>query len=283
MGVDSGIPDFRGGQSFWEDLDHPEIKNYEDMSKDEWFERDPGLMWGLNMHQIKTFRDQLPHEGHQVLKRLCEAKGDAGWFVWTSNVDGQHQLAGFAKDRVYECHGQIHRLQCTRGRKCGRPEGLSLREELEWRSEEEPWVVEQAVEVPYDSRYRALNPEALPKCERCGALARPNLWFCSDRNYVPWVKNSDNGARYQSWRRQISNHAGCKVVVIECGGGVVIPSARCEGEMFLEESEEEEANFGCTLIRINPSDFGVPERGAISIPCGAAEALHRLEEALHKL
>ena len=35
MGVDSGIPDFRGGQSFWDSLNHPRIKKYEDQSNDE--------------------------------------------------------------------------------------------------------------------------------------------------------------------------------------------------------------------------------------------------------
>jgi hypothetical protein len=38
-----------------------------------------------------------------------------GAFVFTSNVDGQFQKAGFAEDRVSECHGSIHHLQCLDG------------------------------------------------------------------------------------------------------------------------------------------------------------------------
>lgn len=236
------------------------------------------------MHQMKIYRDQPPHEGHQVLLRFCHAKGDDGYFVWTSNVDGQHQYAGFDPERVYECHGQIHRLQCTRGRKCSQPADMSLREQLEWRGPAEPWIVEDnGLDMEYDSEYRVIDAEAMPRCALCGSLARPNLWYCSDRNYVPWIKNNERSARYQAWRRKIANDANCKVAVIECGAGTVIPSARCEGEMILEESEAEGATFSCTLIRINPTDYGVPQRGAISIPCGAMEGLRRLDEALQPL
>jgi NAD-dependent SIR2 family protein deacetylase len=59
MGVDSGLPDFRG---------------------------DAGFNWG----------ERLPH----------------GVRVFTSNVDGQFQRAGF--DGVAEAHGSIHHLQCLR-------------------------------------------------------------------------------------------------------------------------------------------------------------------------
>ena len=238
-------------------------------------------MWGLNMHQARTFREAAPHEGHQVLRRICQEKGPEGWFVWTSNVDGQHQLAGFDAGRVFEVHGQMHRLQCTRGRKCGQPEGLSLREEFEWRSPKEAWVVDGVrLEIPYDSStYRVSDVGTLPQCGRCGSLARPNIWFCSDKNYVPWDKNSDNSSQYQEWRRRIAEDSNCKVVVIECGGGTVIPSVRCEGEMLLEESEAEGATFTCTLVRINPSDYGVPAAGAVGIPLGAAEGLRRIDEA----
>ena len=59
MGVDSGVPDFRGGRSFWEHLNHPKIKRYEDMSNSAWFDADPELAWGLNFHQMRTYREVL--------------------------------------------------------------------------------------------------------------------------------------------------------------------------------------------------------------------------------
>ena len=35
-----------------------------------------------------------------------------GCWVFTSNVDGQFQKAGFAEEQMHECHGSIHHLQC---------------------------------------------------------------------------------------------------------------------------------------------------------------------------
>jgi len=280
MGCDSGVPDFRGGQSFWDGLDHPEIKKYEDMSDDSWFEKDPELAWGLNMHQIKTFREATPHVGYEILRQLCDLKGEGKWFSWTSNVDGMFLAAGFDLLRIFECHGQIHRLQCIRGRSCGKPADLTLREDFAWNSSEEAkkpkWVADDiVVDIPYGPDYRAL-----PMCPRCGSLARPNLWYCADKNYTPHPQGLENSTRYQEWRAEIAKGQG-RVVVIECGGGTVIPSTRCEGEIFLEESQADGAEFKCTLIRINPTEFGVPE-GGIGLPFGAAEGLQLIEAAMAK-
>ena len=37
-------------------------------------------------------------------------------FCVTANVDGVLQRAGFDASRISEMHGNIHRLQCVRGR-----------------------------------------------------------------------------------------------------------------------------------------------------------------------
>jgi NAD-dependent SIR2 family protein deacetylase len=43
MGVDSGLPDFRGSEGFWRA--YPQVKElglrFEDLANPEWFERDP--------------------------------------------------------------------------------------------------------------------------------------------------------------------------------------------------------------------------------------------------
>jgi NAD-dependent SIR2 family protein deacetylase len=52
----------------------------------------------------------VPHRGFDVLRRLAERAGRS--FVFTSNVDGQFQRAGFPEDSIVECHGSIHSLQC---------------------------------------------------------------------------------------------------------------------------------------------------------------------------
>lgn len=62
MGVDSGLPDFRGDQGFWRA--YPPIKqlglSFMEMSNPEWFFRDPHLAWGFFGHRYHLYRETLP-------------------------------------------------------------------------------------------------------------------------------------------------------------------------------------------------------------------------------
>ena len=71
---------------------------------------------------------------------------------------------------------------------------------------------------------------------------------------------------------------GRQVVVVECGAGLVIPSARCEAEDVAER-------FGTTLVRINPTDYMAPkaEPVGIGLPLGSADALCRIWERVEHL
>ena len=57
-----------------------------------------------------------PHRG--LLQRWAQALPQ-GVAVFTSNVDGQFQHAGYPWQTLYECHGSIHWLQCLNA--CGEP------------------------------------------------------------------------------------------------------------------------------------------------------------------
>ena len=63
-----------------------------------------------------------------------------------------------------ECHGSIHHLQCTRPctRAIWSAEGLTIDIDME--------------------RFRAREP--LPRCPRCGAMARPNILMFGDWSWV---------------------------------------------------------------------------------------------------
>jgi NAD-dependent SIR2 family protein deacetylase len=301
MGVDMGLADFRSSNAFWEGLHHPEIQRYEDFSDSKWFERDPELAWGINFAQTKAYREAPVHAGYDALRRMVQLKGDE-YFCWTSNVDGVLQRAGFDPRRVREVHGNIHRLQCTqkvqrRSILCSTAAGTAIAPSASgsagaggggasggdsappppsppppclWKSQE-PWDTKQLVEIDLDpTGSRAVSQ--LPKCTHCGALARPNLWFCKDANYIPSSQGTETNSRYTQW---LESCAGKRVVVIECGGGLAIPSVRVESEDIAEQ-------LGAVLVRLNPSDFGVPaaqEGGsprAIGIPLGSAAGLVRL-------
>ena len=117
MGVDSGLPDFRGPEGFWKAYPPFRGRPFSDLSNPHWFRADPALAWGFFGHRLSLYRAAVPHPGFEVLRRWGE-RVPLGYFVFTSNVDGQFQKAGFPEDRLAEVHGSIHHLQCTRG--CGR-------------------------------------------------------------------------------------------------------------------------------------------------------------------
>src|SRR5262245_47666098 len=86
MGVDSGLPDFRGTQGFWRayplyeelGLDFPAMAN------PRWFANDPAFAWGFYGHRLMLYRTTAPHDGFRILlgwaRRMLH-----GAFVFTSN------------------------------------------------------------------------------------------------------------------------------------------------------------------------------------------------------
>src|SRR6266508_1289115 len=114
MGVDSGLPDFRGDRGFW--TAYPPYErlglSFVDAANPSHFDRDPPFGWGFYGHRTNLYRATLPHAGFGILLAWAERFG-LPCFAVTSNVDGQFQKAGFPEERVLEVHGSIHHLQCT--------------------------------------------------------------------------------------------------------------------------------------------------------------------------
>ena len=63
MGVDSGLPDFRGNEGFWRA--YPSIEKlgvgFQEMANPKWFELDPSLAWGFYGHRLNLYRQTIPH------------------------------------------------------------------------------------------------------------------------------------------------------------------------------------------------------------------------------
>ncbi len=239
MGVDSGLPDFRGSQGFWRA--YPPYKklglSFSNLANPMWFKRDPTLAWGFYGHRQNLYRSTVPHEGFAILKRWSER---IPTFAFTSNVDGQFQAAGFEPAAICEVHGSIHWVQCSAP--CH--DGIYAADDVK-------------VEVDPDS-FRAVGP--LPTCERCGALLRPNILMFGDGGFVSDRSHKQERA-YQAF---LGRHAQGRVVVIEMGAGTAVPTVRWESERIQER--------GATLIRINPRESKGPE-GTLSLKAGALEAL----------
>ena len=244
MGVDSGLPDFRGPEGFWKAYPPFRGKQFHEISNPRWFREDPEMAWGFFGHRLNLYRDAEPHAGFALLKQWAEAK-PAGYFVFTSNVDGQFQKAGFPEERVFECHGSICHLQCAAP------------------CQDKIWPARDLqVEVDLEA-VRATSE--LPRCPECGALARPNVLMFDDWK---WKENrsQQQQERYLRWLYQMEGSA--KVVSIEMGAGRAIPTVRNECE-----------KRGHTLIRINPRDCDAPSHG-IPLPVGALAALQGIDQRL---
>ena len=100
MGVDSGLPDFRGTQGFWKA--YPAYAklglDFASMANTQWFQKDPEFAWGFYGHRLGLYRTTVPHAGFGLL-RAWASRMKHGAFVFTSNVDGQFQRAGFPRRR----------------------------------------------------------------------------------------------------------------------------------------------------------------------------------------
>ena len=100
----SGLPDFRGPEGFWRA--YPPYRRlglrFEELADSVHFAADPELAWGFYGHRLHLYRRTVPHAGFAVLLGWARRRPVR---VFTSNVDGQFQTAGFAEDDVAECHG----------------------------------------------------------------------------------------------------------------------------------------------------------------------------------
>lgn len=243
MGVDSGLPDFRGPEGFWQAYPVFQGHRFQDISRPRWFRDDPELAWGFFGHRLNLYRATVPHAGFGILRRWGESC-PLGYFVFTSNVDGQFQKAGFAPERVLECHGSIHHLQCVES--CCNA----------------IWPAESLQVMVDEKTVRARRP--LPCCPHCGDLARPNVLMFGDGDWIP-DRSERQQERYRTWLRGVDE---ARLVIIELGAGMAVPSVRVECECQRGQ-----------LIRVNPRDTEGPSRSII-LAMGALEAIRALDELM---
>ena len=249
MGVDSGLPDFRGQKGFWKA--YPPLAklrlSFAQIANASVFDRDPSLAWGFYGHRLNLYRTTPPHAGFAELLRWARGKPGGG-FVFTSNVDGHFHRAGFAEGTIVECHGSIQHWQCVRNCRAA------------------IWTapVESIIEVD-ETTYRASGE--LPHCPHCGALARPNVLMFGDVSWQP----SRSTAQEQAFEGWLSDRSAARLAVIELGAGSTISTVRRRSEKLQRE--------GAALVRINPREASGPT-GTISLPTGALSAIQQLAAKL---
>ncbi|MBC8135502.1 MAG: NAD-dependent protein deacetylase [Fibrella sp.] len=249
IGVDSGLPDFRGDDGFWEA--YPPLRDagipFTQIASPEMFYENPALAWGFYGHRLNLYRATVPHPGFSLLKQWAGAK-PFGSFVFTSNVDGQFQKADFDAGRIAECHGSIHHLQCLYG--------------CSW----EIWSADDDAVVVDTATLRASGK--LPHCPNCLQIARPNVLMFNDWRWQH-TRSEAQERELESWLTQVLGNHG-KIAVVEIGAGRAIPTVRLLAERVADAT-------AATLIRINPRDCALPARGVcVGLPFGSLDALTRI-------
>ncbi|APG27513.1 NAD-dependent deacetylase [Syntrophotalea acetylenivorans] len=248
MGVDSGLPDFRGPHGFWQA--YPMYQqlgiDFVDAANPKHFDDNPAFAWGFYGHRTELYRQTVPHRGFNLLRDWIE-RYSLESFVVTSNVDGQFQKAGFAEEQILEVHGSIHHLQCA----------VPCCSQI--------WTNFESIPVDHTT----MKAQDIPRCPRCGAVCRPNILMFGDATWL--------AERSEVQHRRFENFLGAArtpLVVVELGAGTTIPTIR-------NLSERLASNYGGTLIRINPREGQVPA-GQVSYAMRALEGLQQIEMALQE-
>ena len=244
MGVDSGLPDFRGPEGFWRA--YPALRHhgfsFEDMANPAGFTNTPRLTWGFYGHRLALYRAIEPHAGFGILVKWA-TRMEHGAFVFTSNVDGQFQRGGFPAERIAECHGTIHSLQCLEP------------------CTDEAWSADSFHPVVNDNTCELENN--MPRCPHCGGLARPNILMFGDWAWVSkYAERQEH--RLAAWLRAVE-----RLVVVEVGAGRALPTVRRFSE-----------RHGSRVIRINPREHAISPALGVGIDGGAVETLRLLDSLL---
>lgn len=160
VSTESGIPDFRSPGGVWDRYAPIDFKE---------FLRDPEARretWRRGLHTYPVVAAARPNPAHHALMRL-ERRGKLHAIV-TQNVDGLHQKAGHAPQRVVELHGNAHGVRCL---DCG---------------------------ASYSRRAiheRVVGGEEEPRCEGCGGTLKPTSVSFGEPMPAGEVRRAERAAR----------------------------------------------------------------------------------------
>lgn len=177
---------------------------------------DDQLMWGYWSRQIWVNR-YMPG-ATPLYKQLTELLQGKDYFVLTTNVDHQFQLAGIDKHRLFYTQGDYGLFQCCEPchqktydneeqvRAMLLSQGLSIGDNGE-------------LEMPADgSASMRVAAELVPHCPICGKPMSMNL-RCDDT----FVEDAGWHAAAERYHEFLRRHEGMKVLYLELGVGANTP------------------------------------------------------------
>ena len=229
MGVDSGLPDFRGPEGFWRA--YPPYRRlglrFEELADPVHFADDPELAWGFYGHRLALYRRTVPHAGFAVLRRWARPVADAG----------VHLQRRRRSSRPPGSPPTTSPSATARSTTCSAP----------GRATTAPGRRTTSTSRSTRTPMRARPP--LPTCPRCGAVARPNILMFGDGDWVPGAATPSATAAHREWLRAQDAQ---RLAVVELGAGTAVPTVRRHAELASAASG--------ALIRINVREPRRPPR-----------------------
>jgi NAD-dependent SIR2 family protein deacetylase len=186
MSVDSGIPDFRGNSGIWTS----DKQNFIKFASGSAFHKNPLDSWNFYITRFMRHGDSIPHRGYH---QLLDCHPDI--YVVTSNVDELFHKCGYDSRKIFEIHGNLREIQCSRG--CTR--------------ELQPMPV---------FTHTATSTDQLPHCHHCGSVMRPNVKMFNDPWFV-FTQTQRQADSFSEWLMGKTNVLG-----VEIGAGLSVPNIR---------------------------------------------------------
>ncbi|KAI5836250.1 DHS-like NAD/FAD-binding domain-containing protein [Schizophyllum commune Tattone D] len=192
----SGIPTFRDGGGMWRSL------NAQALATPVAFEANPALVWQFYHYRRTTALSAKPNLAHKILAKMSiptELKKVApqakSFHLITQNVDrlGPKSAASGPKPRrapppvfprsILEMHGRLFDVRCA-DPSCGHVEEDRSSPLTPALGEAEAGfaclndIGRQTTDADAGRQITEIPPSNLPRCRKCGALARPGVvWF----------------------------------------------------------------------------------------------------------
>jgi NAD-dependent SIR2 family protein deacetylase len=166
----SGIPDYRDADGAWKR--GPPIMFQDFVAHEHARQR----YWARSLIGWRRMRGARPNDAHRALAVL-ESQGRMALLV-TQNVDGLHQAAG-SRD-VVDLHGRVDVVRCMSCER--RTPRAELQDELVTRNA--AFADLDALEAPDgDANLEGVDfaAFAVPDCEACGGLLKPDVVFFGER------------------------------------------------------------------------------------------------------
>jgi NAD-dependent SIR2 family protein deacetylase len=247
MGVDSGLPDFRGKDGQWGVLEAEFGRSVLDIANPKLFIENPKHAWKIYASRLIEYTNTEAHAGFQILRKWIK-QFELDYFILTSNVDNQFQKAGFSQSKIRELHGSIFYLQCS----------VPCSDKI-WRHT-----------INLETVLADIETGSFPLCPNCGSISRPNVYMFRDAEYLP-QRSNEQKARFRDFLKSDNKQP---IIVFEIGSGPHVQTIRQKTRML-------GIHYNAKIVRINPENSRIKEPH-IGISKGALEALSRIDDFIEK-